>query len=102
MNDYTDYYLNFPDEATATAVLYTTAVEVQDEAGEVIVEASVTPNYQNISTIGVIYRPQPDPDVPPVPYDGWCVNVRLVGEEDSAALEPYSIQPQPFPMRVWA
>ena len=86
MNDYTDYYLNFASEAEATAVLYT---------GD-------TANYQNISTIGIIYQPQTDPKVPPVPYDGWHVNVRLVGEEDATALTPFSIDPQPFPMRVWA
>jgi hypothetical protein len=102
MSDYTDFYLGFPDEATATAVLYTTVVEVQDKTGHVIVEASVTPNYANISTIGIIYQPQTDPDTPPVPYAGWYVNVRLVGEEDAAALTPFSVDPQPFPMRVWA
>jgi hypothetical protein len=102
MNDYTDFYLKFPDEATATAVLYTTVVEVQDEEGVVLVEASVTPNYQNISTIGIINQPQPDPEIPPVPYDGWFVNVRLVGEEDAAVLTPFSVDPQPYPMRVWA
>jgi len=100
MNDYTDFYLKFPTEAAATVVLYTTVVEVQDNQGKVLVEASVTPNYQNISTIGIIY--QPNSDIPPVPYDGWFVNVRLVGEEDAAALTPYSVDPQPFPMRIWA
>ena len=73
----TDFYLGFPDEAAATAVLYTTVVEVQDTTGHVIVEASVTPNYANISTIGIIYKPQTDPKIPPVPYDGWYVNVRF-------------------------
>lgn len=83
MNDYTDFYLRFSDEAQATAVLYTDGL----------------PNYQNISTIGVIYQPNIDP---PTPYDGWFVNVRLVGAEDADALMPFSVDPQPFPMRVWA
>jgi hypothetical protein len=102
MTDYTDFYLKFPTEAAATAVLYTTVVEVQYEEGNVIVGAPVTPNYANISTIGIINQPQTDPDIPPVPYYGWFVNVRLVGEEDAAALTPYSVDPQPFPMRIWA
>jgi hypothetical protein len=98
----TDFCLKFSTEAAATAVLYTTVVEVQDEQGNVLVEASVTPHYANISTIGIINQPQPDPEIPPVPYDGWFVNVRLVGEEDATALTPFSIDPQPFPMRIWA
>lgn len=102
MSNYTDYYLNFADEASANAVLYTTVDEVKDEQGNVLVEASVTPNYQNISTIGIIYQPQTDPDVPPVPYAGWHVNVRLVAPENAQALAPFSIDPQPFPIRVWA
>ena len=30
------------------------------------------------------------------------VNIRLVAGENAAALEPFSIDPQPYPMRVWA
>ena len=63
---------------------------------------SVKPNYMNIDTIGVIYQPQEDPEVEPVPYDGWFVNVRVLATEDAAPLQPFSIDPQPYPMRVWA
>jgi len=104
-----DFYLRFNDEVQATLVLYTTTVtaETLDEEGNIVTEASVEvkPNYQNIDTIGVIYEsaPEPLPDpYTPVPYDGWFVNVRLVGEEDAAALQPFNIDPKPYPMRVWA
>jgi len=36
----------------------------------------------------------------PVPYDGWFVNVRVVSENPEPLL-PFSIDPQPYPMRVW-
>ena len=106
MNDYQDFYLQFPDKASSIPILYTTVLEVQDKDGNVIVQSSVTKNYTNISTIGIIYEKQPtpvDPDapvVPPVPIPGWHVNVRLVGEEDAAALEPYALT-LTDPMRVW-
>jgi len=63
------------------------------------------PNYVNIDTIGVIYEPQPDPlpEPPPEPvqYEGWFVNVRVVGE-DAEPLIAYSIDPEPYPIRIWA
>ena len=63
-----------------------------------------TPNFANIDVIGIIYEPQPDPlpEPPPdpVPYAGWFVNVRVVGE-DAEPLMAYSIDPEPYPMRVW-
>ena len=97
-----DYYLKFPDEAAATSILYTTVVEVQDEEGVVLVEASVTPNYVNISTIGVISKPtgEVDSEDNPVmaPLDGWHVNVKA---DESPELEQYQVFPL-APMRVWA
>lgn len=96
---WTDLYLKFADEAQANSVLYTTDT-VLDEEGNVISE-TVKPNYMNIDTIGVIYQPQEDPEVEPVPYDGWHVNVRVLATEDAAPLQPFSIDPQPYPMRVW-
>jgi len=60
------------------------------------------PNYVNIDTIGVIYEPAPDlEDYVPVPYEGWFVNVRVVGE-DAEPLIAYSIDPEPYPIRIWA
>jgi hypothetical protein len=97
----TPYYLKFNDEAEALSVLYTTVLEVQDEEGNVIVQASVTPNYVNISTIGTIYEPMPDPlpePAPePVPYEGWHVNVLA---EESPELTVYQVFPV-VPMRIW-
>ena len=94
-----DFYLKFTDEAEAQSVLYTKVPTAWDDEGEPT-EWYDKPNFANIDTIGVIYQPQEDPDVEPVPYDGWFVNVRVVGE-DAAPLEPFSIDPQPYPMRVW-
>jgi hypothetical protein len=101
-----DYYLKFPDEVTATSILYTIVVEVQDENGNVLVEASVSPNYQNIDTIGVISKPTGEVDAEgnPVmaPLEGWHVNVRTDASSDATAeLEQYQIFPV-APMRVWA
>lgn len=74
-----DKYLSFTDEAQAKAVLY----------GE-----EEKPNYANIDIIGIIYK-----DEQAIP--GWHVNVRLVGNEDAEALQPFEVTPT-TPMRVWA
>jgi hypothetical protein len=105
---YLDLYLSFEDAAQADSVLYTVHPEVVDENNVVIAEAYTTPNYQNISVLGTVYEPAPElvpEDYVPVPYPApnWGVNVRLVeGVEDPAPLLPYSVQPSPFPQRVWA
>ena len=97
-----DFYLKFPDEAAAIAVLYTTVVEVQDEEGVVLVEASVTPNYQNISIIGTISKPTEELDAEGNPVmaalEGWHVNVKA---DESPELVQYQVFPL-APMRVWA
>ena len=96
----TPFYLSFQDEAEANSVLYTTTV---DEQGEVV---STTPNYQNIDVLGVVYEPAPDPvpeDYVPVPYPApnYGANVLVLDNEDSTPLLPYSVQPSPFPQRIW-
>ena len=102
-----DFYLRFDTEAQANEILYTQVPVKWDEENGMVnpIEFESRPNYANIDTIGVIYQPQEivDPENPPepVPYDGWFVNVRVVAGEDAAPLEPFSIDPQPFPMRVW-
>jgi len=102
-----DLYLKFADEAEAKSILYRIegAVEADPDNGIDAVEGYEVANFANIDTIGIIYEPQPDPlpEPPPepVPYDGFFVNVRVVSGEDSAPLEPFSIDPQPYPMRVW-
>ena len=99
----TDLYLKYADEAESRSVLYTEVPTEWNEEGEPTAWYT-QPNYANIDTIGVIYQPQPDPlpEPPPepVPYDGFFVNVRVVSE-DPEPLMPFSIDPQPYPMRVW-
>ena len=107
----TPLYLSFTDAEQANSVLYTTTVtpETLDEEGNVLVEATVTttPNYQNIDPLGTVYEPAPEPmpeDYEPVPYPApnYGVNVLVLDNEDSTPLLPYSVQPSPFPQRVWA
>jgi hypothetical protein len=107
----TPYYLSFTDEAKANSVLYTTTITpaVLDEDGNVITEEviTLTPNYQNIDVLGVVYEPAPIPmpeDYVPVPYPApnFGVNVLVIDGEDATPILPYSVQPSPFPQRVWA
>ena len=103
----TPYYLSFTDEAQATSVLYTTTPAVIDEEGKEVSAETITPNYMNIDTIGVVYEPAPIPtpeDYVPVPYPepNWGVNVLVLDGENAEPLQPYSVQPSPFPQRVWA
>ena len=79
---------------------------VTDEDGNVTAEAYVTPNYANIDTIGIIYKPtgemlqgEDGPYPAMAPIEGWHVNVRLVGE-DADALAPFVVEPK-TPVRVW-
>jgi len=98
---YTDFYLKFADQAEADALLYTVHPAELQEDGITMSEEYVTPNYANIDTLGILYVEQPDPDVPPVPEEGWHVNVRLVDGEDGATLVPFEVYPT-VPRRVWA
>ena len=107
----TPFYLAFQDEAQAISVLYTTVITpaVVDVDGKEITPESITstPNYQNIDIIGVVYQPAPDPmpdPYVPVPYPApnFGVNVLVIGDEDSAPLVPFSVQPSPYPQRIWA
>lgn len=76
---YADYFLKFPDEATAIAVLF-------DGEGD-----EARPTYANIDTLGPIEG-----------VDGFHVNVRLVlGQEDGTPLKPFAVYPV-SPRRVWA
>lgn len=104
-----DFYLKYADEAESIDNLYAKKEEViiDEEGGEVIILVPdlSKPLFANIDTIGTIYEPQEivDPENPPepVPYAGWFVNVRVIAGEDAEPLAPYSIDPQPYPMRVW-
>ena len=101
---YTDFYLKFANEAEANSVLYTVHPATVDEDGVTVSEEYTTPNYQNIDVLGIIYVDQPIPDPenppPPIPEDGWHVNVRVVEGEDAEALEPFAVFPT-LPRRVW-
>jgi hypothetical protein len=101
----TDFYLSFPDQAVSDSILYTVHEAVVDEDGNIIVEAYVTPNYQNIDTLGILYERQEvvDPDNPPepIPLPGWHINIRLVEGENPVPFEGYEVFPV-FPRRVWA
>lgn len=98
---YSDMYLKFADQAEADALLYTVHPAELDADGVTMSEKYITPNYQNIDTLGILYFQQPDPDVPPVPEEGWHVNVRLVDGEDGATLVPFEVYPT-VPRRIWA
>jgi hypothetical protein len=65
------------------------------------------PNYRNIDTIGIIYKPTGEmllgedgeyPDMQPI--DGWHVNIALLDGEDAEALEAYEVHPK-SPVRIW-
>jgi hypothetical protein len=101
---YIDLYLKFADEAEADSVLYTVHPATLDEDGVTVSEQYTTPNYQNIDVLGIMYVDQPIPDPenppPPIPEEGWHVNVRVVEGEDAAPLEPFAVFPT-LPRRVW-
>ena len=98
----TDLYLKFTDEAAATAVLYTQEPTAWDEEGNVTA-TEPRPNFANISTIGIIYKPTGETDAEGNPVmaalDGWHVNVRVVSE-DPTPLEQYAVTPA-VSVRVW-
>jgi hypothetical protein len=102
---YLDLYLSFQDAAQADSVLYTVTPEVVDEDGNVVSEAYTTPNFINIDVLGILYQKQeiPDPENPPIPLEGWHVNVRVMPDEDSAPLNAFEVSPAPSVWRrVWA
>lgn len=98
-----DMYLRFDNEAAATAVLYTQEPTAWDEEGNVTA-TEPRPNFANISTIGIIYKPTGETDAEGNPVmaalDGWHVNVRVVGSEDDSVLGQYAVTPA-LPVRVW-
>ena len=91
----TDYFLRFPDEATATAILF---------------DEDKVPRYAAVDVIGMIYKPTgkvikttgPDgeplelPEMKPVP--GWHANVRHDG--NAPELNKYMVKVN-NPVRVW-
>lgn len=107
---YQDFYLKFTDEAQAVSVLYHTegAVSADPENNIESVEGTQVQNFRNIDVLGVIYNNDAVNDAegnlvtPATLKDGWHVNVRVMEGEDSAALEPFQVNPAPTtPARVW-
>jgi len=81
-----DYYLAFPTQAAADAVLY---------------GAEDKQNYANIDTLGILYERQDDSEAEPIPLEGWHINIRLIDGEDSEPLQAFKVHPT-LPRRVWA
>lgn len=108
-----DLCLKFADEAEAKSVLYRLqpVVEQPRELGQELpsgVEAQWVPNYRNIDTIGLIYKPTGTmltgefgeyPEMAPV--EGWHVNVLVLDSEDAAPLQAFVVEPAQR-LRVWA
>jgi hypothetical protein len=101
------YCLKFESESEAVKVLYKNYPTSFDEDGE-ISEVQIAPNYRNIDTIGVIYKPTGEMVVTDEgsypkkePIEGWHVNVLLCDGEDASVLEEYVVTPE-TPVRVWA
>lgn len=94
-----DLYLNFPDEATARAVLYHVegARAADTMLGIPAVSGYPVPNFANIDMIGVIYK---QTTAGPTALPGWNVNVRLMPGEDGTSLAAYQVSPK-TPSRVW-
>lgn len=96
-----DYFLKFPDETAANALLFTPGPSDIDGA------ASQLFNFKgSVDVIGAIYKPtgkmiKNDMGAYPetAPIEGWHVNVRA--EEAITELEPYAVTPA-APYRVWA
>ena len=96
-----DYFLKFPDETAANALLFTPGPSDIDSA------ASQLFNFKgSVDVIGTIYKPTGKmikndmgnyPETAPI--EGWHVNVRA--EEAITELEPYAVTPA-APHRVWA
>ena len=114
-------YLKFASEQEAKDILYTAqttmeypespedepvVVPVLDDEGEPL----FTPNYVNISTIGIMYNDDavfgeddegmPTVITPATAKDGWHVNILVLADEDEEVLMDYSVDVS-TPSRVW-
>lgn len=88
---YYDYMLKFVSEQECNQTLFNETT--YDE------QTVLVPKYTAVDVIGVIYENQEDPDLPPIPYDGWHANVR--NTEEASELEAFRVYPSQ-PVRVWA
>jgi outer membrane protein assembly factor BamB len=114
------YYLKFASEEEAKSVLWTavTTTEFDPETEESVEvpaldeegEPFFTPNFQNISVIGIMYNDDavfgeddegmPTVVTPATAKEGWHVNVLALSGEDTTAIEEYSVEVA-TPSRVW-
>lgn len=105
-----DYYLKFADQTEADSVLYT-EVPVEwdnsDPDNPIPTKWERQQNYRNTDILPkVVLTPATFDDegnelTPAVYEEGYFANVRLVGDEDGDALEPFKVEPE-TPQRVWA
>jgi hypothetical protein len=107
LTEVNDDYLPFLEEGETVPLTLVKTETIQDtEYKQVGTKDFLTPNYQNISVIGVVYKRAPKilpPDYEPEPYPApnWGVNVLLLDGEDIEPLKPYIVEPK-NPIRVWA
>ena len=107
LTEVNDEYLPFLEEGETVPLTLIKTETIQDtEYAQVGTKDVLTPNYQNISVIGTVYKrppiPTPDDYVPePYPAPNWGVNVLLLDNEDIEPLRPYICEPK-NPVRVWA
>lgn len=92
---WTTIFLKFPDEATAHAAL-TSAFGWKDDA------YTIDRNKCALDVVGIIYRDDTPEGDPPVPRDGYHVNLAYQNTELPAALVPYAINRPNNPWRVFA
>ena len=108
---FTDYYLAFPDKATANSVLYTDtpiAWDNTDLENPVVTETELRPNFRNLDVLPLVMEQEGQYDietgeelVAPVYSPLYHANVRALPGEDTSALEAYAVTPN-TPARVWA
>jgi len=108
---YTDYYLAFPDKATADSVLYTDtpiAWDNTDQENPVVIETELRPNFRNLDVLPLVQEQEGQYDietgeelVAPIYSPLYHANVRALPGEDTSALEAYAVTPN-TPARVWA
>lgn len=108
-----DLFLRFADADAANAALLAAGLLTETQAlldadGNILQPAGYAPVNATIDTIGIIYKPTGNtiatdmgeqPEM--APLDGWHVNVRLAGEQETPdSLVASQVFPA-NPVRVW-
>ena len=112
-SNWNDLCLRFDSQDAANAALLAAGLLTETQAmldadGNVLQPAGYAPNGAAIDTIGLIYKPTGNtiatdmgeqPEM--APLDGWHVNVRLTGEQETPdSLVASQVFPA-NPVRVW-